>query len=100
MKAISLIKYSGQIVCLLNAETIRNPYTNTRKELVKKLEELNAKIEYLEESFAQAERKTMVEVALIYIDINAKEPISLILDNLEAPKGIDLEFADHKDITL
>ena len=100
LKAISLIKYSGQIVCLLNAETIRNPYTNTRKELVKKLEELNAKIEYLEESFAQAERKTMVEVALIYIDINAKEPISLILDNLEAPKGIDLEFADHKDITL
>ena len=100
LKAISLIKYSGQIVCLLNAETIRNPYSNTRRELVRKLEELNAKIEYLEGSFAQAERKTMVEVALIYIDIKAKEPISLILDNLEAPQGIDLEFAEYKDITL
>lgn len=100
LKAISLIKYGGQIVCLLNAETIRNPYTNTRKELLQKLQQLNATIEYVEESFSHAERKTMVEVAIIYIDIPAKEPISLILDNLEEPQGVDLEFAEYKDVTL
>ena len=34
LKAISLQeRYGGVIVCILNAETIRNPYTNSRKEL-------------------------------------------------------------------
>ena len=99
LKAISLIKYGGQIVCLLNAETIKNPYSNIRKDLIKKLEELDAKIEFIEESFTTAERKTNVEVALVYININAKEPISLILDNLEEPQCITLDFAEGKEIT-
>lgn len=37
LKALQIQKYGGNIICILNAETIRNPYTNLRKELVQKL---------------------------------------------------------------
>ncbi|WP_203249999.1 DUF4942 domain-containing protein [Cysteiniphilum marinum] len=67
-KAINMM-FCGQIVCLLNAETIKNPYSNNRKDLVRKLGNLNAEIEYIENAFIDAERKTGVEIALIYINI-------------------------------
>ena len=66
-KAIDIM-FSGQIVCLLNAETIKNPYSNSRKDLVSKLKKLNAKIEYIQDAFLDADRKTNVETALIYIE--------------------------------
>ncbi|MFZ3046531.1 MAG: methyltransferase, partial [Desulfatirhabdiaceae bacterium] len=50
LKAIDIM-YSGQIICLLNAETICNPHTNIRKMLVDKLTELGAEIEYLQGEF-------------------------------------------------
>lgn len=65
-KALDVL-FSGQIVCLLNAETIKNPYSNSRKDLVSKLNKLDAKIEYLQNAFSEADRKTNVETALIYI---------------------------------
>lgn len=61
------IMFNGQIVCVLNAETLKNQYSNTRKRLAQTLEKLGATIEYLQESFLDAERVTNVEVALIYI---------------------------------
>lgn len=66
-KAIDIM-FSGQIVCLINAETIKNPYSNSRKDLIQKLKKLNASIEYIQNAFIDAERKTGVEVALIYIE--------------------------------
>ena len=71
MKAIDTM-YNGQIICLLNAETLRNPCTNTRKELARRLEELGAEIEYRNRQFMQAERRTPVDVALINIIIERK----------------------------
>lgn len=70
LKAIDIM-YCGQIVFLLNAETLRNPHTNSRKLLVRKLGELNAEIEYFQEAFMGpcVERKTSVETALVYIKI-------------------------------
>ena len=66
-KALDVL-FSGQIVCLLNAETIKNPYSNSRKDLVSKLNKLDATIEYISNAFADADRKTSVETALIYIN--------------------------------
>lgn len=60
--------FSGQISCQLNAQTIKNPNTNARRELLKKLEQLDAKIEFIEDAYLDAERKTGVEIALIYIN--------------------------------
>jgi len=71
LKAIDIM-YNGEIIFLLNAETIKNPCTNTRKLLVRKLTELNAKIDYIQNAFMVADRKTAVEVALVYIKIENK----------------------------
>lgn len=74
LRAMGIMQKSGgQIVCLLNAETIRNPYTNLRKSLMKKLDEYNADIEYTEGAFVKAERKTSVDVAIVYVKIPAEE---------------------------
>ena len=78
LKAINLISRGGYIICLLNAETIKNPYSNDRIELLKKLKEYNADIQYLENVFVNAERKTNVETALIKLHIPEQEKISFI----------------------
>lgn len=70
LKAIQIIESNGgQICCILNAETIRNPYSTTRRMLADKLREYNAQIEYADNAFADAENKANVDCALIYIDI-------------------------------
>lgn len=84
LKAISIIKkYGGQIVCLLNAETIKNPYTIYRKYLLRQLEENNAEIQFLQDEFKNAERSTNVEIALIYLNIPEKIEESDLLKNLK-----------------
>lgn len=69
LKALEIQRYGGCVVCLLNAETIRNPYTETRKHLVSLLKKYDASIEYLSDAFSDSERKTDVEVALIKVNI-------------------------------
>ena len=101
LKALEMMKNGGQVVCLLNAETLKNPYSNSRKELTQKLAQLGAEIKYLDGTFTEAERVTNVEVALIYVDIPAREPVSLILDSLEkAPEMGITDFTADKEITF
>ena len=69
LKALEMQKTGGQIACLLNAETLKNPYTTVRKHLLDLLTKYNADIEYIPSAFADAERSTNVEVALVYVDI-------------------------------
>ena len=86
MKAIEIQEvFGGSVVCLLNAETLKNPYTNLRKTLVRRLDELDAGIEYLPGEFESAERRTNVEVALIKIVI-PKKGDSLIIEHLKKAK--------------
>lgn len=85
LKALEMQKNGGQIVCLLNAETLKNPYTNERRDLVRRLKEYGATIEFLQNAFATgagAERKTDVEIALVYVNIPIVEPTSSIFENL------------------
>lgn len=86
LQAIRLMKYGGKIICLLNKETIDNPYTNQRKLLQQKLHEFNAEIEYLPMQFMSddCERKTSVEVALVKMTIPEDAGYkSQILDGLD-----------------
>lgn len=73
LKALSMQENGGGIICILNAETVRNPYTNERKELISKLEELNADIRFYEEAFADAENSASVEVAVVKVEIPEKK---------------------------
>lgn len=83
LKALEIMEHGGQIVCLLNAETIRNPYTNSRKLLLQKLSEYGVKIEFIENAFSRAARRTDVEIALIYVNIPVQRPTSDIFESLK-----------------
>ncbi|MCY8944185.1 DUF4942 domain-containing protein [Bacillus atrophaeus] len=98
LKAIALIEgqqRSGQIVCLLNAETLKNPYSKDRKFLIRKLEEINAEVEYIQNAFSNSERSTEVETALIYISIEKQEYSSVLMEELKKDESHRIN-ADYK----
>lgn len=66
LKAIEVMA-EGEIVCILNAETLRNPHSNTRKDLANRLSQLNATISFHRDAFMEADRKTTVEVAVVHV---------------------------------
>ena len=102
LKALSMVESGGDVVCILNAETIRNPYTNRRKELAVKLRKMDAKIRYYQSAFTTAERTTKVEVAAIYVSVPKKQYDSAFLKGLKekhyaeyrAKECTDVGFAD------
>ncbi len=84
LKAIEMISSTGgQLVALVNAQTIKNPFTNSRKRLLNQLGLLDAKIEHIEDAFIDSERETAVEVAMIYISCKRQFKDSIILDHLK-----------------
>lgn len=84
LKALKMQQRNGgAIVCLLNAETLKNPCTNDRQYLQRKLTEYNAKVEFIQDAFMDAERKTAVEVALIKVQLPEVQRQSFILDGLQ-----------------
>lgn len=84
LKALELAKYGGIVRCVLNAETIRNPYSFERRTLATKLAELGATITFHAGAFADAERSTDVEVALVSVTILDSVSDSIILEDLHA----------------
>lgn len=103
LKALQMQEKGGNIICLLNAETIRNPYTETRKELVRQLQKHNAIIEYIDNAFVSAERRTGVEVALIKVAIEHVQEESDIYNRMKEaervedfdPECTELEVTDY-----
>jgi phospholipid N-methyltransferase len=100
MHALELMQGGGQIVCLLNAETIRNPYTNSRKVLIRELNELDAQIQFLASEFEspEARRKTAVEVALVNVSVPQKQRSSFIFDRLQKAKEEATEVNSPKSL--
>jgi hypothetical protein len=96
LKAIDIL-YSGHIVYLLNAETLKNPYTHTRRELVKRLDELNADIEYIQNAFIDAKRKTGVEIALIYIRVVKEIEQDLFFGVTDASDQVDFDLPEDSN---
>lgn len=98
MKALDMQERSGgDVVFILNAETIRNPYTNLRKVLVDRLEKAGASIEYMQQEFSSAERQTNVEIAVVKVHYDKPEYTSNILDGLK--KKYYSEGIYQEDIT-
>lgn len=83
LKALEMQQRNGgAVVCLLNAETLKNPCTNDRRDLQRKLTEYNAKIEFIQDAFLDAERKTAVEIALVKVQLPEVQRESFILEGL------------------
>lgn len=59
--------HDGEIVCLLNEETINNPHTDSRKLLAKVIKDNGGQVELLGDCFSTAARKTNVKVAMVYL---------------------------------
>lgn len=98
LHALSLQKDNFGIICILNAETIRNPYTNERKDLISKLEEINAEIEYMEGQFLSSERPTGVEIAVIKVFVPEGEKESFIFENLKKRSYRENVYEDATDL--
>lgn len=95
LKMLDMQERGGGIICLLNAETLKNPYTAERKVLLQRLEDLGADIEYIEGAFEEAERKTDVEVAVVKVVIPEKERVSFIFEEI-LRKAKDLGYKEKE----
>jgi len=98
LKAIEMQKRNGgAIICILNAETLKNQCNNDRILLSRLLKEYNADIKFIKDAFLDAERTTSVEIALIKIKLPETERQSFILDNLKKSsptKEHDYEYSN------
>jgi hypothetical protein len=85
--------HNGEIVCLLNEETIDNPYTDDRKRLASLIDEFGD-VEYLGDCFATAERKTGVNVVMVYLKKTAPDDLQ---DLWGTPKTQEKNFTAEFD---
>lgn len=100
LKALEMQKRNGgAVICLLNAETLKNPCTNDRQDLQRKLAEYNAKIEYMQDAFLDAERKTAVEIALVKVQLPEVHRESFILEGLRKAQE-RREFQEEENTQL
>jgi len=100
LKALKIQEKGGNIICLLNAETLKNPYTDTRRQLLKKLDEYNAIIEFIEHGFMSAERKTDVEVALIKVSIEAVQEESDIFNRMKKAEQVEDFYKEATELEV
>ena len=89
----------GAIICLLNAETIKNQCSNERITLVRLLEEYGADIQYIQDAFTDAERKTAVEIVLIKVKLPEVKKRSFILDDLQKART-EREYTETENTYL
>lgn len=99
-KALEMQKNGGSVICILNAETVKNPYTNERKALVHTLEEYNADITYMQHEFSTAERKTDVEIAVIKVSISEKENVSVFFEEMKKKHYAEARETDNNELIL
>lgn len=83
--------FHGEIVAILNAETIRNPFSAERKLLASIIEQ-HGSVEFVQDAFsgADSERKTGVEIALVHLAkvANSAEIVGNIIEELRQDTAI------------
>lgn len=86
------ILWDGEIVAILNAETIRNPFSRERQFLVDLIEK-HGEVEFIEGAFIvpEAERKTSVDVALVWLKKSADVANDIVGDLLSNLKKDETE---------
>lgn len=99
LKALDMQQRNGgAVICLLNAETLKNPCSNERIALKRQLEDYGANIEYIQDAFMDAERKTSVEIALVKVQLPEVKRESFILDGLRKAQEVK-EIEDETENT-
>ena len=69
LKAFDLLTSKGKLICILNAEKIKNPCTKER-ELLKNLIDRVGEVEFIDKAFEtdDTKRKANVDIAVVYLD--------------------------------
>lgn len=106
LKAWELL-YDGEIVAIINAETLRNDFSAERKHLVRLIEQYG-EVEYIKDAFSgpDAQRKTDVEVALVYLakKANTDAIIGNLLNELKedaaSAETLGQEFRERCEVAL
>ena len=94
-KALDLLKPGGTCLCLLNAETLRNPHTKLRKALKQRLKDWDYEKTLIPGAFKNAERQTNVDIVMIRVKRPVEvERVSIFLDGLKRDEEQD-EFKDE-----
>ena len=97
LHALELLRTGGQVACILNAETIRNPYTVSRKALMKELHRLNASIRFYQDAFSKAQRKADVDIAIINVRLPQDQTDTSLWDDLK--KAADVNWDQRREDT-
>jgi hypothetical protein len=99
IKAFDLL-INGELVAIVNADTVKNPFTKNRKLLVDWID-LYGDVEYIESSFTDPDtlRKTKVKVALIYLEKKADLKQNFI-HNLETDNTSGIDYAVKQELVL
>lgn len=106
LKAWGLL-WDGEVVAILNAETIRNPFSLERQQLAR-LIEAHGDVEFVPDAFVSPEtmRKTEVEVALVHLIKRAdvsKDIYGDLLTGLRedrAEEGLGHDLHDQQQVAL
>ncbi len=99
------LMWDGEIVALINAETLKNPYSKERQFLAK-LIDLHGSVEYVDGAFTtdETQRKTTVECVIIYLRKKACSTdfkLDEILDSMKkAEPSNDADFQPSYDVAI
>jgi hypothetical protein len=66
LKAWEIVGSNGNVVCVLNAETLKNPFSNQRQKLLELIGE-HGSYEFVEQAFMDGEHSTNVEIAIVWL---------------------------------
>ncbi|MGL5955380.1 MAG: DUF4942 domain-containing protein [Brevinema sp.] len=91
------ISQGADLVCILNAETLKNPYSEERKLALKLIEDNEGTIEYIQHAFSNAERPTDIEIALVRVN-NKQQKLFEFSCNFQATPSEQINFEDMQAI--
>ena len=94
------ILHGGDIVCLLNAETLSNPHTKTRQ-LLSRIIAAHGTVEELGPCFDTAERKTSVNVVMVRLQKQFQDKYGQLFEQAKQSKTSPVgEFSSPEEIFL
>lgn len=89
--------HSGEIVCLLNSETLANPYSASRQRLAQIVAQ-HGRVEHLGACFSDAQRRTDINVDMVYLKKAAIDDSPELWAKSEPEKETDI--TDHSPANM
>lgn len=86
------ILHSGHIICLLNSETVLNPFSQKRQLLAKIIQD-NGSVEHIGKVFQDAERRTAVESCIVRLSKKSESKFDFKFENVT--KETEHDFSEE-----